>query len=133
MNKNNLKRIAVFMAMMAALTQVKAKAHMVIAYGGPGLFEQPVSKYVYNGPRTLKFVKKKKFDKNPKIMVPAIAGGAVLLTGVTLLLLWGTGVIGKNEEDDIDREKIDSENQKLKGNDEDNTENIQDENAAPLP
>mgnify|MGYP007070205376 CR=1 FL=1 len=67
MNKNNLKKITVFMAMMAALTQVKAKAYTVIKYGGPGIFEKPVYKKPVYKPRILKFVKKKSFIKIPKL------------------------------------------------------------------
>ena len=96
MNKNNLRRIAVFMAMLAASPQMKAGAvSLTVAYGGPSFWEKkPV---VVNN----KAVDNKKFYKNPKIMVPAIAGGVMFLTGATLLSLWGAGVIGKkeNEED----------------------------------
>ena len=96
MNKNNLRRIAVFMAMLAASPQMKAGAvSLTVAYGGPSFWEKkPV---VVNN----KAVDNKKFYKNPKIMAPIITGIVVFSTGVTLLSLWGAGVIGKkeNEED----------------------------------
>ncbi len=117
MNKNNLRRIAVFMAMMATSPQkTSAMSNSItVAYGGPGYFEpiEPTVEYggpdvfekpgvLYGGPdfERPKFeeIDNKKFYKNPKIMGPAVAAGAVLLTGTILLSLRGAGIIGKKDK-----------------------------------
>ena len=69
MNKNNLRRIAVFMAMMAASPQMKTSASIMLKYGGPGFWAKKSGVIEHKSDN-------KKFYKNPKIMVPAIAGGA---------------------------------------------------------
>ena len=137
MNKNNLRRIAVFMAIMAAASpQVKTSASVML-YGGPGFWvKKPI--VIENGPDNK--VKKpiviengpdnKKFYKNPKIMVPAVAGGAAFVTGTIFLSLWGAGVIGKKEKSD---EKVNNETQELKKSYVNITENIQGEEKSPFP
>lgn len=117
MNKNNLRRIAVFMAMMAASPQMKASASTIgksitLAYGGPSYFKQKIDKKNFKQ-KVDKKIGYEKFYKNPKIMVPASVGGAVFLTGVTLLSLWSAGVIGKKEnEKDKNNKGIKEENKK---------------------
>lgn len=123
MNKNNLRRIAVFMAMMAASPQMKTSASIMLKYGGPGFW---VKKPVVIEHK----LDNKKFYKNPKIMVPIGLGVAALVTGTIFLSLWGAGVIGKKEKND---EKVNNDTQELKKNDISNTEkNIQNENKKSL-
>ena len=123
MNKNNLKRIAVFMAIMAAASpQVKTSASVML-YGGPGFW---VKKPVVIEHKS----DNKKFYKNPKIMVPIGLGVAALVTSTILLSLWGAGVIGKKEKNN---EKVNNETQELKNSYVNITENIQGEKKSPFP
>ena len=123
MNKNNLRRIAVFMAIMSASPPVKTSASVMLKYGGPGFW---VKKPVVIEHKS----DNKKFYKNPKIMVPAVAGGAALVTGTIFLSLWGAGVIGKKEKSD---EKVNNETQELEKSYVNITENIQGEEKSPFP
>lgn len=123
MNKNNLRRIAVFMAIMSASPPVKTSASVMLKYGGPGFW---VKKPVVIEHKS----DNKKFYKNPKIMVPIGLGGAALVTGTILLSLWGAGVIGKKEKNN---EKVNNETQELEKSYVNITENIQGEEKSPFP
>lgn len=107
MNKNNLKRILVFLATMAvSQPRLSAKDFKpVVAYDGTEFFERKAEKNEEkkdenNSPK----IDNKKFYKNPKIMVPVVIGSTAVLTGITLLLLWGAGVIGKENKKENKKE-----------------------------
>ena len=101
MNKNNLKRIAVFMSMIATFqSRLSAKNIMpVVAYGGPGFFRERFEE------NEEKKDADRKFYQNPKIMVPVVIGGTTVLVSAILLSLLGTGVIGKEDKKEDKKEK----------------------------
>lgn len=123
LSAKDFKPVVAYGGPMILSNEVK---HLAVSYGGPGFFRERFEKneiepiVEYGGPEFFEIndnkneekkdennspkIDNKKFYKNPKIMVPVVIGSAAVLTGITLFLLWGAGVIGKENKKENKKE-----------------------------